>query len=308
MTQELKRYGFYRFIKRFTLPLIVVLFLIYCFTDKALWTDFNGYVKSFGAPARQAVLAILMFLAVLYLLRLFRGWFVQKILLRLRLRPSSQEALTSALSYISVLIALLVGLSVFGVNLRSLGLLISALSVGLGLGFGLQHIVNNFISGILIMFERPFRIGDWIVVNDKEGIVYKINIRSTELETFDRAIVIIPNADIISGQLINWTLTDAGGRISIDVGVGYASDLAKALDIALDIAKSDPRVLTDPAPSAIVTEFADSAINIRLRCYLSNILERSYIKSDLMIRLQKAFAENGIDIPFPQRVVQVLKD
>ena len=158
------------------------------------------------------------------------------------------------------------------------------------------------------MFERPFRIGDWIVVNDKEGIVYKINIRSTELETFDRAIVIIPNADIISGQLINWTLTDAGGRISIDVGIGYASDLAKALDIALDIAKSDPRVLTDPAPSAIVTEFADSAINIRLRCYLSNILERSYIKSDLMIRLQKAFAENGIDIPFPQRVVQVLKD
>lgn len=306
MTQELKRNGFYRFIKRFTLPLIVVLFLIYCFTDKALWTDFNGYVKSFGAPARQAVLAILMFLAVLYLLRLFRGWFVQKILLRLRLRPSSQEALTSALSYISALIALLVGLSVFGVNLRSLGLLISALSVGLG--FGLQHIVNNFISGILIMFERPFRIGDWIVVNDKEGIVYKINIRSTELETFDRAIVIIPNADIISGQLINWTLTDAGGRISIDVGIGYASDLAKALDIALDIAKSDPRVLTDPAPSAIVTEFADSAINIRLRCYLSNILERSYIKSDLMIRLQKAFAENGIDIPFPQRVVQVLKD
>lgn len=306
MTQELKRYGFYQFIKRFTLPLIVFLFLIYCFTDKALWTDFNGYVKSFGAPARQAVLAILMFLAVLYLLRLFRGWFVQKILHRLRLRPSSQEALTSALSYISVLIALLVGLSVFGVNLRSLGLLISALSVGLG--FGLQHIVNNFISGILIMFERPFRIGDWIVVNDKEGIVYKINIRSTELETFDRAIVIIPNADIISGQLINWTLTDAGGRISIDVGIGYASDLAKALDIALDIAKSDPRVLTDPAPSAIVTEFADSAINIRLRCYLSNILERSYIKSDLMIRLQKAFAENGIDIPFPQRVVQVLKD
>lgn len=296
----------YRFIKRFTLPLIVILFLVYCFTDKALWTDFRGYVKSFGAPARQAVLAVLIFLAILYLLRLFRGWFVPKILRRLNLRPSAQESLTSALSYISVLIALLVGLSVFGVNLRSLGLLISALSVGLG--FGLQHIVNNFISGILIMFERPFRIGDWIVVNDKEGIVYKINIRSTELETFDRAIVIIPNADIISGQLINWTLTDAGGRIAIDIGVGYDSDLEKVLKTALDIAKSDPRVLTDPAPSAIVTEFADSAINIRLRCYLSNILERSYIKSDLMIRLQKAFAENGIDIPFPQRVVQIQKD
>ena len=298
--------GLYRFVRRFTLPLIVVLFLVYCFTDKALWTDFDGYVKSFGAPARQAVLAALMFLAVLYLLRLFRGWFVQKILRRLHLRPSSQESLTSAFSYFSVIAALLVGLSAFGVNLRSLGLLVSALSVGLG--FGLQHIVNNFISGILIMFERPFRIGDWIVVNDKEGIVSKINIRSTELETFDRALVIIPNADIISGQLINWTLTDACGRISIDVGVGYDSDLEKVLNTALDIAKSDPRVLTDPAPSAIVTEFADSAINIRLRCYLSNILEKSYVKSDLMIRLQKAFAENGIDIPFPQRVVQIQQD
>lgn len=306
MNKESKMRGLYRFIKRFTLPLIVVLFLVYCFTDKALWTDFRGYVKSFGAPARQAVLAVLMFLAILYLLRLFRGWLVPKILNRLKLRPSSQESLTAALSYISVLVAMLVGLSVFGVNLRSLGLLVSALSVGLG--FGLQHIVNNFISGILIMFERPFRIGDWIVVNDKEGIVYKINIRSTELETFDRAIVIIPNADIISGQLINWTLTDAGGRIAIDVGVGYDSDLNKVLKTALDIAKSDPRVLTDPAPSAIVTEFADSAINIRLRCYLGNILERSYVKSDLMIRLQQAFAENGIDIPFPQRVVQVQKD
>lgn len=306
MKQELKMRGLYRFVRRFTLPLIVVLFLVYCFTDKALWTDFDGYVKSFGAPARQAVLAVLMFLAVLYLLRLFRGWFVQKILRRLHLRPSSQESLTSAFSYFSVIAALLVGLSAFGVNLRSLGLLVSALSVGLG--FGLQHIVNNFISGILIMFERPFRIGDWIVVNDKEGIVYKINIRSTELETFDRAVVIIPNADIISGQLINWTLTDACGRISIDVGVGYGSDLEKVLNTALDIAKSDPRVLTDPAPSAIVTEFADSAVNIRLRCYLGNILEKSYVKSDLMIRLQKAFAENGIDIPFPQRVVQIQKD
>lgn len=306
MKKDLNMRGLYRFIKRFTLPLIVILFLVYCFTDKALWTDFRGYVKSFGAPARQAVLALLMFLAILYLLRLFRGWFVPKILRRLHLRPAAQASLTAALSYVSVLVALLVGLSVFGVNLRSLGLLVSALSVGLG--FGLQHIVNNFISGILIMFERPFRIGDWIVVNDKEGIVYKINIRSTELETFDRAIVIIPNADIISGQLTNWTLTDAGGRIAIDVGVGYDSDLNKVLKTALDIAKSDPRVLTDPAPSAIVTEFADSAINIRLRCYLSNILERSYVKSDLMIRLQQAFAENGIDIPFPQRVVQVQKD
>lgn len=306
MKKDLKMRGFYRFVGRFSLPLIVVLFLVYCFTDKVLWTDFRGYVKSFGAPARQAVLAVLVFLAVLYLLRLFRGWVVPKAMRRMHLRASAQASLIAATSYVSVLIAALVGLSVGGVNLRSLGLLVSALSVGLG--FGLQHVVNNFISGILIMFERPFRIGDWIAVGDKEGIVRKINIRSTELETFDRAVVIIPNADIISGQLTNWTMTDAGGRLTIDVGVGYDSDLEKVLAVALDAAKQDPRVLPDPAPSAIVTAFADSAINIQLRCFLRNILERSAVKSDLMIRLQKAFAANGIDIPFPQRVVQIQKD
>lgn len=295
----------YHFIRQYTLPVIVLLFLAYCFSDKELWTDFRGYVSSFGIPARKAVLAVLLFLSVTYVLRLGRAMLLPQLFRRLHMNKNTQDSASSAAGYISVLIAFLIGLSVLGVDLKSLGLLISALSIGLG--FGLQHIVNNFISGLLILFERPFHIGDWIVINDKEGIVYKINIRSTELETFDKAIIIIPNADIISGELINWTLTDDRGRLTINVGVGYDSDLQQVLKLAVATAQNDGRILTDPAPSAIVTSFDDSSIGIQLRCYVANIMQRSVIKSDLMIRIQKIFNENNINIPFPQRVVTVQK-
>ncbi len=298
--------SFYSFIRRFSLPTIVVLFLIYCFSDKALWTDFHGYLRSLQVPIRRALLAIMIFLAISYVLHWLRDAFLWRLFKHVHLNKTTENSANTVLGYISILVAGLIALSVLGVNLKSLGLLVSALSVGLG--FGLQHIVNNFISGILILFERPFRIGDWIVVNDKEGIVRKINIRSTELETFDKALIIIPNADIISGELTNWTLTDSQGRLTISVGVGYDSDLEKVLQLAVTATKDDERILTDPPASAIVTSFDDSSIGIQLRCYIKDVMQRSVIKSDLMMRLQKIFNENGIEIPFPQRVVQVLKD
>lgn len=298
--------SFYSFIRRFSLPTIVVLFLIYCFSDKALWTDFHGYLRSLQVPIRRALLAIMIFLAISYVLHWLRDAFLWRLFKHVHLNKTTENSANTVLGYISILVAGLIALSVLGVNLKSLGLLVSALSVGLG--FGLQHIVNNFISGILILFERPFRIGDWIVVNDKEGIVRKINIRSTELETFDKALIIIPNADIISGELTNWTLTDSQGRLTISVGVGYDSDLEKVLQLAVTATKDDERILTDPPASAIVTSFDDSSIGIQLRCYIKDVMQRSIIKSDLMMRLQKIFNENGIEIPFPQRVVQVLKD
>ncbi|MBO4643102.1 MAG: mechanosensitive ion channel, partial [Alphaproteobacteria bacterium] len=198
-------------------------------------------------------------------------------------------------------LALLISLSVMGVDLKSLGVLVGALSVGLG--FGLQHIVNNFISGILILFERPFRIGDWIVINGHEGIVRKINIRSTELETFDKAQIIIPNADIISGALTNWTLHDSMGRLTINFGVGYASDLKKVIKLTLETTKGDDRILNDPPASVIVTSFDESSIGIQLRCYVGDISKRVLVKSDLIIKIHKIFQENSIEIPFPQRVI-----
>ncbi len=297
---------FYSFIKRFSLPTIVLLFLIYCFSDGTLWTDFHGYLISLQVPLRRALLAIMIFLALNYVLHWCKDAFLWRLFKHVHLNKTTENSANAILGYLSILISALIALSVLGVNLKSLGLLVSALSVGLG--FGLQHIVNNFISGILILFERPFRIGDWIVVNDNEGIVRKINIRSTEIETFDKALIIVPNADIISGELTNWTLTDSQGRLTISVGVGYDSDLEKVLRLAVETAKNDDRILTDPPASAIVTSFDDSSIGIQLRCYIKDIMQRSSIKSDMIIRLHKIFKENNIEIPFPQRVVQILKD
>ena len=293
-----------QFSRRYTLPIIVFLFLLYCFLNKSLWTDFNGYLVSFKEPIRKGILAVMIFLAVSYASRRILATVLPRFFESLHINSNAEKSLTTILGYVSVLIALLIALSVMGVDLKSLGVLISALSIGLG--FGLQHIVNNFISGILILFERPFRIGDRIVINGQEGIVRKINIRSTELETFDKAQIIIPNADIISGALTNWTLHDTMGRLTINVGVGYDTDLEKALELAVETTKNDGRILSRPEASAIVTSFDDSSIGIQLRCYIGDIALRPLVKSDLIIRLQKTFAENGIDIPFPQRVVTMV--
>ena len=298
--------GFFELLKRFTLPAIVLLFLVYCFLNETLWTDFRGYVKSFQAPLQKGVLAVMIFLAVSYIARKTLAAALPHLFKRLHLNESTESSVNTVLGYLSVIVAFLIALSVMGVDLKSLGVLIGALSVGLG--FGLQHVVNNFISGILILFERPFRIGDWIVINGHEGIVRRINIRSTELETFDKARIIIPNADIISGALTNWTLHDVMGRLTIAVGVGYDSDLEKVLKLAVETTKGDDRILTDPAAYAVVTSFDDSSIGIQLRCYVGNISQRVQVKSDLIIRLQKIFAENGIEIPFPQRVITYKKE
>lgn len=293
----------YRLLRRYTLPIIVFLFLVYCFLNKSLWTDFHGYLESFQAPIRKGVLAVMIFLAVSYALKKILNSFLPGLFQRMHLTPNTESSIRTVLGYFSVSVALLSALSVMGVDLKSLGVLIGALSVGIG--FGLQHIVNNFISGILILFERPFRIGDWIVINGHEGIVRKINIRSTELETFDKAQVIIPNADIISGALTNWTLHDTMGRLTINFGVGYASDLKKVLKLTLEAAEDDERILSDPPASAIVTSFDDSSIGIQLRCYVGDISKRVSVKSDLIIKIHQIFQENGIEIPFPQRVITI---
>ena len=248
----------YKFVRQFTLPIIVFLFLLYCFLNKSLWTDFHGYLLSFEAPIRKGILAVTLFLAVSYISRKTLNVIFPRLFRRLRLNNSTENSISTIFGYFSILLALLISLSVMGVDLKSLGVLVGALSVGLG--FGLQHIVNNFISGILILFERPFRIGDWIVINGHEGIVRKINIRSTELETFDKAQIIIPNADIISGALTNWTLHDSMGRLTINFGVGYASDLKKVIKLTLETTKGDDRILNDPPASVIVTSFDESSI------------------------------------------------
>ena len=184
-------------------------------------------------------------------------------------------------------------------------MILGALSVGIG--FGLQHIVNNFISGLLILFERPIRKGDWIKVNGHEGIVKSIHIRSTELETFSKTNVLIPNADVLSNALENVTKSNSLGRMVISVGVSYDSDLRLVEKLLLDIAKKDEGLMKDPAPFVLLTDFADSSVQFELRGVFTDVTKGLATKSRIMFAIWDAFKKNNIEIPFPQRVVHLEK-
>jgi len=218
----------------------------------------------------------------------------------------TREAMTTMAGYFGVLLAVLVSLAMAGINLANLALIAGALSVGIG--FGLQNIVNNFISGLILLFERPIKTGDWIVVGNTEGYVKRIRIRSTQLQTFDRADVIVPNSELIAGQVTNWMLGDTKGRARIPIGVAYGSDVQKVKAILLRIADEHPDVLSDssvPEPFVLFREFADSSLNFELRCHIRNIDNRLRVISDINFAIDKAFREEGVVIPFPQRDVHI---
>jgi len=209
------------------------------------------------------------------------------------------------LGYLGWVIAGWGALSLLGVNLQSLAVIVGALSVGIG--FGLQHVVNNFISGLLILFERPIRKGDWIKINGHEGFVKNIHIRSTEIETFSKTSVLIPNADVLSNALENVTKSNSLGRMVISVGVSYNSDLRLVEKLLLDVANNDPGLVKDPAPFVLLTDFADSSVQFELRGVFTDITKGLATKSRIMFAIWDAFKENNIEIPFPQRVVHLEK-
>jgi len=193
-----------------------------------------------------------------------------------------------------------------GVDFSGLALIAGALSVGIG--FGLQNIVNNFVSGLILLFERPIKRGDWIVVGNTEGYVKKISVRSTIIQTFDWSDVIVPNSELISSQVTNWMLYNIYGRVIVPVGVAYGSDTGLVKELMLEVANSHPRVITDgsvPEPLVLFKEFGDSSLNFELRCFIRDIDYRIRTRSDLNFAIDAIFRKNGVEIPFPQRDVHV---
>lgn len=202
--------------------------------------------------------------------------------------------------------AILIALSLAGVDLTNLALIAGALSVGIG--FGLQNIVNNFVSGLILLFERPIRRGDWVIVNGTEGTVQNINIRSTLIRTFDRADVIVPNSELISGQVTNWMLKDLRARVKIPVGVAYGSDVEQVKQILLDIIANRPEVIRDGStapPQVLFIGFGDSALNMELRFFVEDIDTRLLLMSDIYFEIYRRFKEAGVEIPFPQRDIHI---
>lgn len=222
-----------------------------------------------------------------------------------RMDAGAQNALVTGLGYVGLTLAALIAVSSAGLNLSNLAVVAGALSVGIG--FGLQTIVSNFVSGIILLVERPIKEGDWIEVSGLSGHVRKISVRSTRVETFDRHDVIIPNSDLISGIVKNMTLSSKSGRLILPVGVAYGSDLEKAKSIMIDAARAHNTVARYPAPVVLFMGLGESSLDLELRCFLKDVGNVLTTKSDLYFTVYGELGKAGIEIPFPQRDLH-LKD
>jgi potassium-dependent mechanosensitive channel len=213
------------------------------------------------------------------------------------------ESINMLVHYTLVTIAAFVALGVLGVELQNFAIVAGAL--GIGIGFGLQNVVNNFVSGLILLFERPVRVGDTVVVAGEWGTIQKIGLRSTVMLTFDQSEMIVPNADLVSEKVTNWTLSSTGARVIMTVGAAYGSDIAKVLEILRESGVAHPAVLTDPAPVALFTAFGDSSLDFELRVWVPEIRLRLEVRSVVLTEVERRFSEAGIEIPFPQRDLHV---
>jgi small-conductance mechanosensitive channel len=267
----------------------------------------NGFdIGEFRIVPSRILSALLIFGVIIILSSWVRSQMENHWLKMTTMGPGARDAMVTLTGYVMFLIALLVGMSVTGFDFSNVAIIAGALSVGIG--FGLQNIVNNFVSGLIILFERPIRKGDWIVVGATEGYVKEIKIRSTIIQTFDRSDVIVPNSELISNQVTNWVLSSQSGRASVPVGVAYGTDVEKVRDILLAIAEENTSVVKSglvPQPAVLFREFGDSSLNFELRVFLYDIEDRLKVISEINFSINKAFREQGIEIPFPQRDLHV---
>lgn len=225
------------------------------------------------------------------------------LLSRLDLAPGSGYAITTVLKYAIIFSAVLAATNLLGADWSKLQWLIAAM--GVGLGFGLQEIVANFVSGIVILFERPFRLGDTVTIGGNTGTVTRIRIRATTISDWDRKELIIPNKTFITQDFINWTLTDPITRLIVPVGVDYGTDTEMVVSLLEDVAKKSDRVFDDPAPAALFLAFGDNSLNFELRVFTHTVLDRIVVMHELHMAIDKAFKAAGVGISYPQRDVHL---
>ena len=223
---------------------------------------------------------------------------------RLGFDAGTRYAIVTILGYIIFGIGLFMGLDRLGLQWSQLKWVVTGLSVGIGLG--LQKIIANFVSGLIILFERPVRLGDYVTIGEQSGTVTRIQIRATTLVDLDNREIIIPNEALISERVTNWTLSNSITRLVLNVGIAYGSDTEKAKAIMLDVAKSNPLVLSTPAPQAIFSGFGDSSLDFEVRTFLKSFEDRVTTRHALHTEINRAFEKAGIPIPFPQRDLHII--
>jgi small-conductance mechanosensitive channel len=242
-------------------------------------------------------------LVAVYASRAVRFLLNEEILSRLPW-PTGAKSTTATLAYYAVLFGgLLLALSAAGVQTSQFTLIVGAL--GVGIGFGLQNVVNNFVSGLILMFERPIEPGDIIDVDTLQGRVMEIGLRATRIKTWEGAEVVVPNGTLLSGNLINWTLSDSTRRVEVAVGVAYGTDIRRVLEILSRVASAQPTAMLDPAPVALFKGFGESSLDFVLRFWTLDASLAHVARSEAGAAVSEALAAEGIEIPFPQRDLHV---
>jgi potassium efflux system protein len=258
----------------------------------------DGKTVAISVSLRDVLEALVVFALTWAATRNLPGLLEVGVLRRFDVDAPTRYAITSITRYVIVFAGMLVGMSMLGLHWSNLQWLAAGFSVGLG--FGLQEIFANFVSGLMVLFERPFRIGDIITIGNVEGTVARIRTRATTLVDWDNKEVIVPNKSFITERVVNWTLSDSTTRIVIPVGVAYRNDAQFAQKLLLDVAKSHPQVLAEPEPTCWMSGFGDNAQNFDLRVYVAEIGQRNPVRTDLQFRIAQVFREHDIEIAFPQ--------
>ena len=249
---------------------------------------------------QSAVILILTYIAAKNL----PGFLEVFVLSRAGIDAGTRYAVRTILGYVIIAVGIVIGFDRLGLQWSQLRWIVTGLSVGIG--FGLQKIIANFISGLIILFERPIRIGDYVTIGEQSGTVSRIKIRATTLSDLDNREILIPNEALISERVTNWTLSNSVTRLIIPVGIAYGSDTDKARDIMLDALKANPKVLDTPAPNVLFTGFGDSSLDFQLRVFLSNFEDRWPVTHTIHTEVNKALEAAGISIPFPQTDLHIV--
>jgi small-conductance mechanosensitive channel len=256
-------------------------------------------------PITPASLIIftLIILAAIFVTRIFTRLVFDRILKKFNLKDGVRYTLRRLTEYTLHLVGIIIAFQFVGINLSGLAVIFGLLSVGIG--FGLQNVTANFVAGLVLLFERPIKIGDRVTVGDVEGDVEEISMRATRIRTLNNISIIVPNSQFTSSNIVNWSYGDLRVRLDIEVGVSYGSDLELVLKSLKEVALENPKVMKDPEPDVLLRDFGDSSWNMRLRLWIDNPQGHHQIRSDINCAIVRKFREKGIEIPFPQRDLHI---
>ena len=257
----------------------------------------------FTVGSKQITVSLLLVAAAILYGAFFTSWILQKLMLstariKHHLVLGARYSIARLLHYVIICAGFLIALSTLGVEITKITIMLSAL--GVGIGFGLQSVVHNFVSGLILLFEQPVRVGDAIELDGTWSVIKSIGLRATTVQTYELADVIIPNSQLISSQVVNWTLSNRHARLSIPVGAAYGSDVTRVMETLIACASDHPKLMKSREPQVLFQQFGDSTLNFELRVWVIDVDNKLRVRSELLQKIDQSFRDAGIEIAFPQ--------